>query len=361
MVETIEKLLKQNIQTSEISFSDLVNYPIVLAPMVGLTHVAMRKSLHKFLPLGAKIIWPTEMLSSRRLPGQDVGQTPETIKWEGDDGLCPQILGNNEEYIRDSIAKLVEWDAKAIDINMGCPVRKALRHNYGVSLMGDINYAGEVVAMAAKNSPLPVSVKIRAGIQKDQDYLLNFTNTLVENGASWLCLHPRLAAEKRKGVADWSQIKFLKDNLHIPIIGNGDIQSEEDILRMLEQTSCDAVMIGRALCAKPWLLSSLASHKGLKLSDEALQLIPRTPRQKAVVYGEYLKDFVNNCFEFFEHKAALKRIRFFIKVGSPWLNFGHRLFKTTSKIEDQNELLKFLDDFFSNESLTQSDRTQLRY
>jgi tRNA-dihydrouridine synthase len=342
-------------------FHRLNNYPIILAPMVGLSHVAMRKSLHKFLPLDAKIIWPTEMLSSRRLPRQDVGQTPETKKWEKDDGLCPQILGNNEEYIRDSISKLVEWDAKAIDINMGCPVRKALRHNYGVSLMGDIDYASEVVSMAKRHSPIPISVKIRAGHQRDLKYLLNFTNSLIESGASWLCLHPRLASEQRKGKADWSQIKLLKDELNIPIIGNGDIQEVDDIKRMLESTNCDSVMIGRALCAKPWLLCSMANEAGFSLTDEQMELIPKTPREKAIIYGEYLKDFVNNCFEFFEADHALKRIRFFVKVGSPWLNFGHRLSKSIQKFDNQNEILSFLDSFFSNSSLTQTNRTQLRY
>ncbi|EQC51110.1 tRNA-dihydrouridine synthase [Bacteriovorax sp. DB6_IX] len=342
-------------------FRELLNYPIVLAPMVGLTHVAMRKSLAKYLPQEARVIWPTEMLNSRRLPDQELGETPETLKWDGDEGLCPQILGNDEGYIRDSIAKLTQWDAKAVDINMGCPVRKALRHNYGVSLMGDINYASEVVSMAKRHSTIPISVKIRAGHQKDLDYLLNFTHALIHSGASWLCLHPRLASEKRKGTADWSQIKLLKDNLSVPIIGNGDIQEEDDIKRMLEQTTCDAVMIGRALCAKPWLLSSLAKEMNMSLSPECEELIPKNPRERASAYGEYLKDFVDNCFEFFDQKNALKRIRFFVKVGSPWLNFGHRLHTSIQRLESQQEIQNFLQEFFKNTSLIQSSRTQLRY
>src|SRR6188768_429399 len=119
-----------------------LNFPLCLAPMVGLTHVALRRVIQDYMPENATTHWPTEMLSSRRLPDENLKTTPETLRSNSENNLVPQILGNEEVAISRSVKRLVnEWGASGIDINMGCPVQKALRHNYGVSLMGDVDYA----------------------------------------------------------------------------------------------------------------------------------------------------------------------------------------------------------------------------
>ena len=202
-----------------------VNFPVCLAPMVGLTHGALRRVVRRYQPLGAQTIWPTEMLSSWKLPHQSLGETPETLLFESEDGLVPQILGNEAEPIRKSIQALKNWGAQGIDINMGCPVKKALRHNYGVALMGDPKYAAEVVSMAKTDQDLPVSVKLRSGFQSDPNYLKEFVQGLEAAGAEWITLHPRLAGEKRRGEADWSEVGELRAHLKCAVIGNGDIQT----------------------------------------------------------------------------------------------------------------------------------------
>src|SRR2546423_779461 len=100
---------------------------VIFAPMVGLSHYAVRRALSEFLPPGLRALWPTEMLSSRKLPNQREGEVPEVLFLDRDQGLCPQLLGNEEREIRESVLKLQDWGALAIDINMGCPVQKALR------------------------------------------------------------------------------------------------------------------------------------------------------------------------------------------------------------------------------------------
>src|SRR5262245_8365908 len=129
----------------------VVNFPLCLAPMVGLSHVALRHLVKAYLPEGARTIWPTEMLSSWRLPRENVGHTPETFRESDESHLVPQILGNEEEPIAESVRRLVEWGAAGVDVNMGCPVKKALRHNYGVALMGDAEYAAHVVRITVRN------------------------------------------------------------------------------------------------------------------------------------------------------------------------------------------------------------------
>lgn len=139
-----------------------INFEYCMAPMVGLSHVSMRRVVADYLPQSLQTIWPSEMLNSRKVPIEILGKVPETKKRENENFWVPQILGNEEEPIRLSVQKLKDFGAHGIDINMGCPVKKALKHNYGVALMGDKDYAANVVRMAAEASELPVSVKLRA-------------------------------------------------------------------------------------------------------------------------------------------------------------------------------------------------------
>jgi tRNA-dihydrouridine synthase len=348
------------------------NIPLCLAPMVGLTHVALRLVVRDYQPLGAKTIWPTEMLNSKKLPIEDLSRTPETMRAEDETGLVPQILGNEEKSIALSVEKLIAWGAEGIDINMGCPVQKALKHNYGVALMGDAGYAAEVVRMTVKNSSVPVSVKLRAGNQGDFDYLYRFVSGLGEAGASWICLHPRTAEQKRRGNADWEQIRKLKSLVDFPIIGNGDIQTEEDVFRMLAETDCDLTMAGRGFAAKPWLLWQVgeslgfanpiaANEKNLGVWDETLQKrrAPRGPIEEGAEYGKCLLRLIEHSRNYFGENLALRKVRFFVRMTSVWLLFGHSLISVTTKAKTLAELEEGVRIFFSHE-VEMNERTQLR-
>ncbi len=325
-----------------------INFPLCLAPMVGLTHIALRLVVRQYLPLGAEVPWPTEMLNSRRLPNEKVGFTPETFRADEETFLMPQILGNDEKAIRESIKRLEIWGAQGIDINMGCPVQKALKHNYGVALMGDPQYAADVVRMATQSTKLPVSVKLRAaGTSSDFQYLLDFVTGLHESGAAWICLHPRTAAQKRRGSADWSQIKTLREAVSFPVVGNGDIQTVQDVYQMQEQTGCDLVMSGRGLAARPWMLWQMAEDRGLEL-PEALRNreAPRTPEEEGAEYGRCLLQFSELCEKYFGEDLGLRKVRFYIRTTSVWLQFGHTLVSLSTKSRNFEELRNNLLDFF---------------
>src|SRR5262245_51513874 len=132
-----------------------VDFPVVFAPMAGLSHVAFRQVIRSYLPAGVSSLLFTEMLSTRLLPGEDVGQTPQTQVAPGEDDLIPQLLGNDERLIAQSLEKLNAICPAGIDINMGCPVSKVLKHNWGVALMGDIHYADKVVRQTRQLTTLP--------------------------------------------------------------------------------------------------------------------------------------------------------------------------------------------------------------
>lgn len=335
------------------------NFPLCLAPMVGLSHVALRMVLREYLPGEAKTLWPTEMLNSRKLPQENLGSVPETAKNDLESELWPQILGNEEEPIAQSVRKLEDWGAEAIDINMGCPVQKALKHNYGVALMGDVKYAAKVVEYTARSTNLPVSVKLRAGEQNDFTYLLNFVRALVDSGANWITLHPRTAAQKRRGHADWEQIAKLKAAVSIPVIGNGDIQTVDDVFAMHSQTNCDMVMSGRALAARPWMLWQVGERMGFANPSGREGRAPQTRLEEGAEYGRALLRLLDYLELHFTPEQAMRRLRFYVRTTSVWLLFGQALISVTTKAKDLIELRAGISNFFEQE-IEMVPKTDLR-
>lgn len=329
-----------------------INFPLTMAPMVGLSHVVLREIARSYLPSEALTLWPTEMLNSRRVPSESFATTPEIQRLPVEDYLVPQILGNEEQPILKSILRLKEWGAQGIDINMGCPVKKALRHNYGVALMGDRKYAQDVVAMAVRSSDLPVSVKLRA-VESDNSLedLHSFVAGLVDAGASWICLHPRTASQKRRGSADWGQIKFLKEKMPVPIVGNGDVQTVEDVFTMKEQTSCDMVMSGRALAARPWLFWQVGERLGMKAPSSAIVdgrlKAPLTKEEEGAEYGRCLLRFIDLSLKHFGENLAQRKVAFYLRTTIPWLEFGHTLIGLSAKSKTLQEFKTEVENFFS--------------
>lgn len=337
----------------------VVDFPVCFAPMVGLSHAATRMMIREYLPEGAQTLWWTEMLNSRRVPVEDFATVPEVQRGENEPGLVPQLLGNEEKHIAASVKRLEEWGATAIDINMGCPVKKALSHNYGVSLMGDAEYAAEVVRMTVRNANVPVSVKLRAGLQNDFSYLTRFVDGIREAGASWVTLHPRTAEQKRRGSADWSQIRALRQRVDFPIIGNGDVQTAEDVFSMLTETECDQVMVGRALCARPWLLWQVGEEMGFAPPPGKVGRAPRTPAEEGAEYGKALLRLIFYMRQFFPEENSLRKLRFYLRMSSVWLPFGHELTSQMSKAKNLNDAEERIQNFFQQE-ITMSQKTELR-
>lgn len=337
-----------------------VNFPLCLAPMVGLSHLALRRLVRGYLPAGARTLWPTEMLNSRRLPNERVGHTPETLRDLGESELVPQILGNEEEPIRQSLARLEAWGASAVDINMGCPVQKALKHNYGVALMGDPDYAAQVVATTKRWARVPVSVKLRAGLQSDLDYLVHFVRGLESAGANWICLHPRQAEEKRRGLARWEQIGWLRARIALPVIGNGDVQTSSDALRMLELTGCDMVMVGRALTARPWMLWQFGHALGWPPPPGRTGPPPLTPAEEGAEFAQCVQQMATDCEALFGEVVGLRKFRFYLRNASPWLSFGHHLCAVASRGDSFAQVRSHLAPLLQSPD-PMAARTELRY
>ncbi len=340
-----------------------VNFQVALAPMVGLSHSSFKKVLSLYVPQGAQLLWPTEMLNSRRLIYQDLNTHVMTKKNDFENIICPQILANDEKFISLSIQKLQDWGASAIDINMGCSVTQALKHNYGVSLMGDSSYASRIVEMAKKYAQVPVSVKLRSGFEgHTTDQLIQFIGALKNAGVDWVTLHPRYAEQKRRGLADWSQIKEVKMKLDLNIIGNGDIQTAQDIESKINQSGCDMVMVGRALAARPWLIWQWGYLNGWPppVAQGLNSTPPMTPIEEGAEYLKTLQLLYQFLLEDETSVAmAVKKLIFYLRTTHVWLDFGHRLYSDITGVMP-NQIEGIIKKYQEHYPLRMSQKTDLR-
>lgn len=348
--DTENTLLGLSNRLSEIEFANnrRVNFPILLAPMAGLSHVALRQLIRSYLPANSRTLLFTEMLSTRLLPFEEVGRTPQTLVADQEDDLIPQLLGNEASRIADSLEKLRAISPAGVDINMGCPVSKVLKHNWGVALMGDIRYAETVVRSARKLTTLPLSIKMRTGLRDDPAYLVEFVQMLEEAGADWVTLHPRIQAQNRRGLANWEYIGRVRESVKIPVIGNGDVQEASDILRMHQITGCDGVMVARVATARPWIFWQVGEALGLPppLGREG-ECAPKTPQEEGAEFQRALDRFCNELELYFPEALQMPRLRLFLAWGHKWLFFGHYLSTRVNRCADLKSARRVIDEFFS--------------
>lgn len=319
-----------------------VDFPFMVAPMVGLSHVAFRELIRAYTPEAITPLLFTEMLSSRRLPSERLERAENLFVAENERGLVPQILGNEERFIAPSVEKLMALNPWGIDINMGCPKKKTLSHNWGVLLLGDKHYAAEVVRVTKKYCPLPVSVKLRAGLGDsiDLDYLHAFTQALEDAGADWMTIHCRASRQKHRGHADWDILKVLSEQRKIPVVANGDIQTAEDALRLISEFNVDGAMIARAATARPWILWQIAHQLGESAPARGRDLVkpPTTPEEEGQEYFQAVLRFAFLLEKYFgKSPESLQRLKFYIGVSSPWLPYGHHFWKTIYSSREMDE------------------------
>lgn len=228
---------------------------IILAPMAGLTDLPFRLVCEKYNP-GLVV---TEMVSSKALYYNDE-KTKELLKMDGEKRpVSAQIFGSDEASMSYA-AKYVSQIADIVDINMGCPAPKVVKNGDGSKLLLDLDKVYSIVQAVVKSSTVPVTVKIRKGWDNEHIVAVEAAKAIESAGASAITVHGRTRSEFYTGVADWDIIKKVKENVNIPVIGNGDIKSPEDAKRIFEQTNCDGIMVARATLGRPWILEQIRTY-----------------------------------------------------------------------------------------------------
>jgi nifR3 family TIM-barrel protein len=228
----------------------------LLAPMEGITSPFYRSLLAEYGGIGllcTEFVRVTSQAVPAKVHAREVVHTPGVP-------LCVQVMGNDAERMAEAATVMVERGADVIDVNLGCPAPRAVRHGCGAAMLRDPGLLFDVLSEIRAVVPGWFSAKIRAGFD-DRSNVVKVARTVEASGVDWITVHPRRRADFYEGVADWRITKILVEELGVPVIGNGDCWYAEDAPRMELETGCAAVMIGRPAIRNPWIFRQITELK----------------------------------------------------------------------------------------------------
>jgi len=298
------------VNTPALQYGDIaINIPVVLAPMAGITNTAFRRLCREY----GGGLYVSEMVTSRAL----VERTEESMRLighhESEGTRSVQLYGVDPKTISEAVTMLVAEDrADHIDLNFGCPVPKVTRKGGGAALPYKQDLFSAIVNAAVKAAgDIPVTVKMRKGIDADHLTFLDAGKAARDAGVAAVALHARTASEYYSGHADWSAIAELKNSLgDVQVLGNGDIWSAGDAIRMMRETGCNGVVVGRGCLGRPWLFADLqaAFEEYAKNPNSDAAIDPVQPNLGQV--SEAFKKHAELLVEFFEsEERACRDIR----------------------------------------------------
>ena len=300
---------------------------VVLAPMAGICNHAYRTIIKE---MGAGLIY-AEMVSDKAISYGSKKTIDMLYMTDNERPIAQQIFGSDKESFI-TAAKYIESNMHPdiIDINMGCPVPKvALKSQAGSALLKNPDKVYEIVKAVVEAVNVPVTVKIRSGWDSNSINAVEIAKIVEKAGASAITVHPRTRSQGYSGKADWNIIKQVKENVSIPVIGNGDIKSCYDAKRMLEETGCDAIMIGRGVLGNPWLIKECVDYLE---NDIIPDKISHTEKLEMILHHlELLKDLKNS-------KVALLEMR----SHTAWYLKG---IPNTSKLKEDIFKTKTIEEF----------------
>jgi len=305
---------------------------VIIAPMAGVSNIAFRTIVKEF---GAGLIY-AEMVSDKALMygNEKTHKMIEVVDEEKP--LTMQVFGGDIESIVEG-AKIIDKQSNCdiIDINLGCPVSKIVKNDAGSKLMLYPEKIFQIVSQVVKNVEKPVTVKMRTGWDLSTINCVEIAKLCEKAGAKAIAIHGRTRSQMYSGKADWTKIKAVKDAVKIPVIGNGDILSPEDALRMIEETNCDAVMIGRGLLGNPWLVKQTVDfletgHYDKVINDE--------------VKINYIIDHMNRLIELKGEKIALLEMRSHAAWYIKGMKGATHVKREIAKVSRKEELIKLLNE-----------------
>ncbi len=231
---------------------------VVLAPMAGVCNSAFRKIIKE---MGCGLLY-AEMVSDKAITYDNKKTMDMLYMEEVERPIVQQIFGSDCDSFVEAAKRIYqEMHPDILDINMGCPVPKvAVRSQAGSALLKNPSKVGKIVSAVVQSVPIPVTVKIRSGWDQNSINAVEIAKICEQAGASAICIHPRTRSQGYQGKADWNLIKKVKESVSIPVIGNGDITSCYLAKKMLDETGCDAVMIGRGVLGNPWLIQQTVQY-----------------------------------------------------------------------------------------------------
>ena len=305
---------------------------IILAPMAGVTDMPFRKICKKY---GNPGLVCNEMVSSKAITYRD----EKTIKMleldESERPISMQIFGSDPEIMGESV-RYIEQYADIIDINMGCPAPKVVKNGDGSKLLLDLEKVKLIVENVRKATSKPVTVKIRKGWDNEHVVAVEAAKIIENAGADAIIVHGRTREEYYSGMSDWDIVRQVKENVSIPVIGNGDIKTPVDAKKMFDETNVDGIMIGRAALGNPWIFKEIQNY----FDDQKDNKV--TIKEKKEVIQEHFELLLDQKGEY----TATREIRKHIAWYSKGMKNSSVLRNSMNTIETKEDFYNILNSFF---------------
>ena len=309
-----------------------IDNQVVLAPMAGVCDSAYRRIVKS---MGCGLI-ETEMVSTRAVMHLNRKTREMLTMTDYERPIAQQIFGSDVESFKTASAYICEnMKPDILDINMGCPVTKvAVKSGAGSALLKDPQKASDIIRTVVDAADIPVTVKIRSGW--DENNALEMAKIIEESGASAIAVHPRTRHQRYDIPADWSIIKDIKEEVSIPVIGNGDIRTCFDAKAMIDYTDCDAIMIGRGVLGNPWIIKQCIDYLDYGIKPE------RIPSQEKL---DMFKRHSSLIMDNYSDNVLMHKLRtnaaYYMKNLHGSVEIKKKIFQTSTK----EELFDLLENY----------------
>ena len=306
---------------------------ILLAPMAGITDLPFRLICEKY----GEGLTCTEMVSSKGIFYND-SKTKQLLNLTGEQRpVAAQIFGSDIEAMKYA-ANYVSDIADIVDINFGCPAPKIVKNGDGSRILLDLDLLEKITRAVVEGAKVPVTAKIRKGWDGNHIVAIEAAKRLEKAGVSAITVHGRTREEYYSGRADWNIIKEVKQSVNIPVIGNGDITSKEEALRMFKETNVDGIMIGRASIGNPWIFEEVINY--LEGKDER----KITNKEKLEIITKHINLEVEAKGEIVAVKEMRKHLAYYVKGTKD----ASKIRVKINSIERKDKLLECLNEYFNN-------------